>query len=134
MCLAIPGKIQSFNEDDETRATVEVADVRREVNVDLVLDGGLDVGDWVLIHVGFAMSKISAERAEEQLRLLEMMGETKEALEELQEDGTGKDPYDPLGENPFKDDSSEEQTFPRDPPGGGKPVDGEPSEHNPKQE
>lgn len=133
MCLAIPGKIKSFNAEDRTRAIVEVADVRREVNVDLVLDGGLDVGDWVLIHVGFAMSTISAEEAEEQLRLLDMMGETEAALEEMQGGGPTGDPYDPMGgKNPFEDDSNVESALSRDPPDGEAPD--EPAEHEPLEE
>lgn len=81
MCLAIPGRIKSM-EEDRHFAVVEVANVRRRVNVDLLQEDGLDVGDWVLIHVGFAMSKISAEQAEEQIRLLAMLGEGESALEE----------------------------------------------------
>ncbi len=82
MCLAIPGQIKSFD-DDPQFATVEVSGVRRKVNVDLLRDDGLDEGDWVLIHVGFAMSTISAAQAEEQLRLLAMLGEETAALEEV---------------------------------------------------
>ena len=81
MCLAIPGRIKSM-EEDRHFAVVEVANVRRRVNVDLLQEDGLDVGDWVLIHVGFAMSKISAEQADEQIRLLAMLGEGEAALEE----------------------------------------------------
>lgn len=83
MCLAIPGQITAFDGEDMF-ATVEVASVRRRVNVDLVKEDGLQEGDWVLIHVGFAMSKISAEQAEEQLRLLTMLGEASAALEEME--------------------------------------------------
>lgn len=83
MCLAIPGQIRAL--DAEKRfATVEVGHVRRRVNVDLLRDDPLGVDDWVLIHVGFAMSKISAEQAEQQVRLLEMLGEADEAMEEVQ--------------------------------------------------
>lgn len=81
MCLAIPGRIKSM-EDGGHFATVEVANVRRRVNVDLLQDEPLDIGDWVLIHVGFAMSKISAEQADEQLRLLAMLGEADAAMQE----------------------------------------------------
>lgn len=83
MCLAIPGQIQSLD-DDRHFATVAVANVRRRVNVDLLREDGLEEGDWVLIHVGFAMSKISAEQADEQLRLLTMLGEADAAFEEVQ--------------------------------------------------
>jgi hydrogenase expression/formation protein HypC len=64
-------------------ALVEVAGVRRQVNVDLVREDGLAAGDWVLIHVGFAMSKISAAAAEEQMRLLAMLGEDEQAMAEI---------------------------------------------------
>ena len=81
MCLAIPGQIAKL-EEDGSFATVEVTGVRRRVNVELLDDQSIDVGDWVLIHVGFAMSKISAEQAEEQIRLLTMLGEGDAAIEE----------------------------------------------------
>jgi hydrogenase expression/formation protein HypC len=90
MCLAIPGQIKSLEEDRQF-ATVEVASVRRRVNIDLLSDISLEEGDWVLIHVGFAMSKISAEQAHEQLRLLAMLGETDAALEEVQGYNFGED-------------------------------------------
>ena len=81
MCLAIPGQIVELAAGGHL-ATVEVSKVRRKVNVDL-LDPPPVPGDWVLIHVGFAMSRISDEEAEEQLRLLAMLGEDAQAMEEL---------------------------------------------------
>ena len=84
MCLAIPGKIVEFVANEPHLAVVEVARVRRRVNVDLLRDDGLAIGDWVLIHVGFAMSKIGIAEAEEQMRLLAMLGEDKLAMEELE--------------------------------------------------
>ncbi len=83
MCLAIPGQIKSIDEH-RNFAVVEVAKVRRKVNIDLLREEALQEGDWVLIHVGFAMSKISEEQAQEQMRLLAMLGETDAALEEMQ--------------------------------------------------
>lgn len=82
MCLAIPGQIKGFHEEGHF-ATVEVANVSRRVNIDLLEDETLEEGDWVLIHVGFAMTKISAEQAEEQIRLLTMMGEANAAFDEM---------------------------------------------------
>lgn len=82
MCLAIPGQIVEIGVEEHF-AKVEVSGVRRKVNVDL-LDGELANGDWVLIHVGFAMSRIGAEEAEEQMRLLRMLGEDGEAMAELE--------------------------------------------------
>jgi hydrogenase expression/formation protein HypC len=62
---------------------VEVSRVRRVINVALLADEPLQPGDWVLIHVGFAMSLISEDAAREQLRLLAMLGEDEEAMREL---------------------------------------------------
>jgi hydrogenase expression/formation protein HypC len=83
MCLAIPGQIVELGPEPHL-ATVEVSAVRRKVNIDLLRDEPLSVGDWVLIHVGFAMSRISGEQADEQLRLLRMLGEDIQAMEELE--------------------------------------------------
>ena len=85
MCLAIPGKIVEFIADEPHLALVEVGGVRRRVNIDLLReDGPLALSDWVLIHVGFAMSRISAEYAEEQMRLLTILGEEGDAMRELE--------------------------------------------------
>lgn len=83
MCLAIPGRIVSVGPEPHL-AVVEVSKVRRQINVDLLKDAALAVGDWVLIHVGFAMTKISDAEAVEQLRLLAMLGEDEQAMRELE--------------------------------------------------
>jgi hydrogenase expression/formation protein HypC len=83
MCLAIPGQIVEFTDDARQFALVDVSGVRRTINVDLLRDEPPVPGDWVLIHVGFAMSRISEARAQEQLRLLAMLGEDLKAMEEL---------------------------------------------------
>jgi hydrogenase expression/formation protein HypC len=83
MCLAIPGKIVALGPGPHL-ATVEVSSVRRKVNIDLLKDEALAEGDWVLIHVGFAMSRIGDREAEEQLRLLKMLGEDDQAMRELE--------------------------------------------------
>jgi len=83
MCLAIPGQIVEFTDAAQQFAVVDVSGVRRTINVDLLRDDRPAPGDWVLIHVGFAMSKISEARAQEQLRLLAMLGEDLRAMEEL---------------------------------------------------
>ena len=75
MCLALPAKIVEFPEGETGIAVAEVASVRRRVNVDLLREQGLEIGDWVLLHVGFAMSKISEKDAEEQMEILAMLGE-----------------------------------------------------------
>jgi hydrogenase expression/formation protein HypC len=83
VCLAIPGQILELSADEPHLAVVEVSKVRRKVNVGLLEDVPLAPGDWVLIHVGFAMSRISEEAAQEQLRLLAMLGEDEQAMREL---------------------------------------------------
>jgi hydrogenase expression/formation protein HypC len=84
MCLAIPGKLVELPAERPQFAIVEVAGVRRQVNVDLLSEEPLESGDWVLIHVGFAMSKISEAGAAEQMRLLAMLGEDAAAMEEIE--------------------------------------------------
>jgi hydrogenase expression/formation protein HypC len=84
MCLAIPGKLVELPAERPQFAIVEVAGVRRQVNIDLLSEEPLESGDWVLIHVGFAMSKISEEGAAEQNRLLAMLGEDAAAMEEIE--------------------------------------------------
>ena len=82
MCLAIPGQILEITDGDNRLAQVDVVGVRRTVNVGLLDDVG--PGDWVLIHVGFALSRIDEEEAVATRRLLELMGaEYEQELEEL---------------------------------------------------
>ena len=86
MCLAIPGQVVEIVDAGNELATVEVMGVRRSVNVGLLAgeDGGVTPGDWVLIHVGFALSKVDEEEAHATIRLLTEMGERYEQeLEEL---------------------------------------------------
>jgi hydrogenase expression/formation protein HypC len=83
MCLAIPGQIVEFVPDQPHLARVDVAGVRRKVNIGLLEGDEIRVGDWVLIHVGFAMTRISEQAAREQLRMLEALGEGEQALEEV---------------------------------------------------
>lgn len=77
MCLAIPGQIIEMIDPVKHIAKVDVGGVRRKVNVALlVADGeGVDIGDWVLIHVGFALSKVDEEEAAATLNLLQGLGE-----------------------------------------------------------
>jgi hydrogenase expression/formation protein HypC len=84
MCLAIPGRILELCDDQRQLAIVDISGVRRKVNVQLLEEEPLGPGDWILIHVGFAMSKISEEQALEQIRLLAMLGESEEAMRELE--------------------------------------------------
>jgi hydrogenase expression/formation protein HypC len=82
MCLAIPGQVVAVVDEDLRLATVEVAGVRRTINIGLFDDVG--VGDWVLVHVGFAISVIDEAEAAATLALLEAMGaEFEQELDEL---------------------------------------------------
>ena len=86
MCLAIPGQVIEIVDEANRLATVDVVGVRRNVNVGLLgEDGdGVQAGDWVLIHVGFAISRIDEEEALATRRLLEGMGaDYEQELEEL---------------------------------------------------
>lgn len=86
MCLAIPGQIVDVTDEANRLAQVDVAGVRRNVNIGLLdADGdGAGPGDWVLIHVGFAISKVDEQEAEATRKLLEGMGADYEReLEEL---------------------------------------------------
>jgi hydrogenase expression/formation protein HypC len=82
MCLAIPGQVLEWVDRGNEIAKVDVADVRRNVNLGLLGDAG--PGDWVLIHVGFAISRVDEEEARATRALLEAMGrEYEQELEEL---------------------------------------------------
>ncbi len=86
MCLAIPGQILEVVDEDNRLARVDVAGVKRNVNIGLLDEepDGVGEGDWVLIHVGFALSKVDEEEAIATRRMLEGMGADYEAeLEEL---------------------------------------------------
>jgi hydrogenase expression/formation protein HypC len=86
MCLAIPGRVIEVVDEANRLARVDVAGVQRTVNIGL-LDGdgnGAGPGDWVLIHVGFALSKVNEDEAQATLRLLQGMGaEYEQELAEL---------------------------------------------------
>ncbi len=73
MCLGIPGQIVEFVDDEKFFAKVDVSGVKRNVNTAMLVPDGLAPGDWVLIHVGFAMSKIDEEEARKTLDLLRQM-------------------------------------------------------------
>ncbi|MFN2444537.1 MAG: HypC/HybG/HupF family hydrogenase formation chaperone [Vicinamibacterales bacterium] len=91
MCLAIPGKIVELVADTATGAIVDVVGVRRRIDLGLLQDDPPVPGDWVLIHVGFAMSKISEVDAREQMEMLTMLGEATAAMEEVSGYGLGDD-------------------------------------------
>ena len=86
MCLGIPGQIVEWVDVEHHLAKADVGGVRRAINVGLLAEGPdeVAVGDWVLIHVGFAMSKIDEEEARSTLEFLEQLGAPfEEELEEL---------------------------------------------------
>jgi hydrogenase expression/formation protein HypC len=84
MCLAIPGKIVNLLAEDRGLAVIDVLGVRRTVDLGLLQEEPPSQGDWVLIHVGFAMSKISEADALDQLRMLTDLGESAAAIQEVQ--------------------------------------------------
>lgn len=83
MCLAIPGQIIELDKQNSNQALVDVVGVRRKVDLGLLQDEPPVPGDWVLIHVGFAMSKISEVDARDQMRTLTMLGEEDAAMQEV---------------------------------------------------
>ncbi|WP_434358776.1 HypC/HybG/HupF family hydrogenase formation chaperone [Parasalinivibrio latis] len=98
MCLGIPGQIVAITDDDNCMATVDITGVKRTVNIACVVDKAHPVqecvGDWVLVHVGFAMSRIDEEEAMKTLALLAELGELQEemhALEASVADSTGRE-------------------------------------------
>ena len=81
MCLAIPGKIVEIVDEENQIAKVEVGGVRRNINIGMLDD--TRIGDYVLIHVGFAMSKIDEHEAKETLRVLQEMGAYEPELDDF---------------------------------------------------
>ncbi|MDP8927794.1 MAG: HypC/HybG/HupF family hydrogenase formation chaperone [Actinomycetota bacterium] len=85
MCLGIPGEVVRIHEDRPDLATVDVSGVRRAINIGLLEDEGVAVGDWILIHVGFALSKIDEKEAQAAMEFLEGIGQAyADELEALQ--------------------------------------------------
>jgi hydrogenase expression/formation protein HypC len=75
MCLGIPGEIIEIHADRPDLATVDVSGVRRAINIGLLEGEDIRPGDWILIHVGFALSKIDEEEAAAALNFLESIGQ-----------------------------------------------------------
>jgi hydrogenase expression/formation protein HypC len=75
MCLGIPGQVVEIVDKQLQIAKVDVSGVKRAVSIALLASEGVQPGDWVLIHVGFAMSKIDEQEAQETLGLLQQMGQ-----------------------------------------------------------
>ena len=89
MCLGIPGKIIAITHARNKLALVDVLGVRREINIACIVDAahGVDacIGDWVLVHVGFAMSRIDENEARLTLEVLQMLGEAQSELRTMRE-------------------------------------------------
>ena len=83
MCLAIPGKIVEIVDAENDIAKVEVGGVRRNINIGMLDKEDARIGDYVLIHVGFAMSKIDEKEAQETLRLLEELGSYQDEMDQF---------------------------------------------------
>jgi hydrogenase expression/formation protein HypC len=86
MCLGIPGQILEISDREQTLAIVDIGGVRRPVNIACIVDADHPVdtcvGDWVLVHVGFAMNRIDPDEAQLTLDLLEEMAEVHAAMAE----------------------------------------------------
>ena len=75
MCLGIPGEIVELDGEVADLATVDVVGVHRKINIGLLERDGVHVGDWVLVHVGFAMSRIDEAEAAATLAMLRGLGQ-----------------------------------------------------------
>lgn len=93
MCLGIPGRIVRIDDAAKKLATVDVGGVRRQINIACIVGEAHPVsscvGDWVLIHVGFAMSRIDAAEAAETLKILTELGEAQAELEAMRLSAAG---------------------------------------------
>lgn len=89
MCLGIPGRIIRIDDAAKKLATADVSGVRRQVNLACIVDDthSIDscVGEWVLIHVGFAMSRISEQQAAETLEVLRAIGEAQAEMQAMRD-------------------------------------------------
>lgn len=93
MCLGIPGCIVAIDDAENMVATVDVCGVRRKINISCIVGDDHPahacVGDWVLIHVGFAMSRIDEEEAAKTLRILTELGEAQAEMETMRLSAAG---------------------------------------------
>lgn len=88
MCLGIPGKIIKIIDADQHLGMVDVGGIQREVNLSCIVESGKSliehIDDWVLVHVGFAMSVIDEQQAQQTLKILTELGEYQEELAAMQ--------------------------------------------------
>ena len=93
MCLGIPGQIVSLDDAESMLATVDVCGVRRQINLACIIDDEhpfeVCLGDWVLVHVGFAMSRIDEEEAQKTLEILAELGEQQAEMAAMMEEDGG---------------------------------------------
>ena len=91
MCLGIPGQIVEISDRTRRFGIVDISGVKREINLACIVneDHSLDdcVGDWVLVHVGFAMSRIDEKEAELTMEVLRELGEAQEEIEAMRLSG-----------------------------------------------
>ena len=91
MCLGIPGRVVEISDPEKKLGLVEVGGVRRQVNLACIVSEAHPVesclGDWVLVHVGFAMSRIDEQQAAETLEILTQLGEAQEELAAMRASG-----------------------------------------------
>jgi hydrogenase expression/formation protein HypC len=92
MCLGIPGQIVAITDAERKLAIVDVSGVRREINIACIIGDRVAedcIGDWVLVHVGFAMSRIDEQQALETLQLLAELGEAQQEIAAMRASGRG---------------------------------------------
>ena len=91
MCLGIPGRIVKIDDVAKKLATVDVSGIKRQVNIACIVDEAHPalscVGDWVLVHVGFAMSRIDEKEAALTLQVLIELGEAQAEIEAMRKSG-----------------------------------------------
>ena len=89
MCLGIPGQIIEITDAEKQLAKVDVSGIKREINIACIINAehpvDACVGDWVLVHVGFAMSRIDEDEAARTLKILEELGEVEEEMQAMQQ-------------------------------------------------
>jgi hydrogenase expression/formation protein HypC len=87
MCLGIPGRVVAITDAGNKLGMVDVCGVRRQINLACVVNEAHTVesciGDWVLVHVGFAMSRINEQEAQLTLELLKQLGEAQNEIEAM---------------------------------------------------
>lgn len=91
MCLGIPGRIVDISSEQQKLAVVDVGGVRRTVNIACIVDEQHPpescVGEWVLVHVGFAMSRVDPEEAQRTIELLNQLGEVQAEVQAMHTSG-----------------------------------------------